>query len=140
MAEASINARMRRKVARLGVDNARVNYTLAYGPPARSTLRHAHSLGAEVIVAGKQGRSTLAGWLLGSVSRRLMSEATCDLLIVPQPRDPAPRVVEPVALRLEPPPPLDNAALAPRATAHAGALVQRHWIHNKAGFASRRAS
>ena len=72
MEEGAINARMRRKVARLGLDSTPMNYALAYGPPVRSTLRHAHMLGADLIVAGKQGRSSLGSFLLGSVSSRVL--------------------------------------------------------------------
>lgn len=141
MEEGAINARMRRKVVRLGLDSTPMNYALAYGSPVRSTLRHAHRLGADLIVAGKQGRSTLGRFLLGSVSSRVLSEATCDMLIVPQPRDSTPpQAAETVAPRLNSEPYIDNAALAQSAAAHAGALTQGHWIHNKARFVSRRAS
>mmetsp|Transcript_5778 Transcript_5778/g.22534 ORF Transcript_5778/g.22534 Transcript_5778/m.22534 type:complete len:349 (+) Transcript_5778:1943-2989(+) len=141
MEEGAINARMRRQVARLGLDSTPMNYALAYGPPVRSTLRHAHRLGADLIVAGKQGRSTLGSFLLGSVSSRVLSEATCDMLIVPRPRDSTPpKPVEAVAPRLNSEPDIDNALLARSAAAHAGALTQGHWIHNKAQFVSRRAS
>ena len=77
--EGAVNARMRRKVSRLGLDGASMNYALAYGHPVRSTLRHAHRLGADLIVTGKQGRSTLGNFLLGSVSSRVLSRrlATC---------------------------------------------------------------
>ncbi|EWS55626.1 universal stress protein [Methylibium sp. T29] len=79
MEEGATNARMRRQVARLGLDSTPMNYALAYGSPARATLRHAHRLGADLIVAGKQGRSTLGNFLLAasaaaSCPRRL---ATC---------------------------------------------------------------
>ena len=143
MEEGAINARMRRQVARLGLDSTPMNYALAYGPPVRATLRHAHRLGADLIVAGKQGRSTLGRFLLGSVSSRLLSEATCDMLIVPQPRDSTPpQAAQTVAPRLNSEPYIDNAALAQSAAAHAGALTQTqgHWIHNKARFVARRAS
>ena len=141
MEEGAINARMRRKVARLGLDNTSMNYALAHGPAVHSTLHHAHRLGADLIVAGKQGRSTLGSFLLGSVSRRVLSEATCDVLIVPRPRDSSPpHAAETVAPRLNSESHLDNAALAQSAAAHAGALTQGHWIHNKARSVSRRAS
>ena len=141
MEEGAINARMRRKVARLGLDSTSMNYALAYGHPVHSTLRHAHRLGADLIVAGKQGRSTLGSFLLGSVSSRVLSGATCDMLIVPRPRDSSPpHAAETVAPRLNSEPYRDNAALAQSAAAHAGALTQGHWIHNKARFVSRRAS
>ena len=141
MEEGAINARMRRQVARLGLDSTPMNYALAYGPPVRATLRHAHRLGADLIVAGKQGRSTLGNFLLGSVSSRVLSEATCDMLIVPRPReDSPPHAAKTVAPRLNSRSFLDNAALAQSSAAQVGALTQGHWIHNKARFVSRRAS
>ena len=141
MEEGAVNARMRRKVARLGLDSTRMNFALAYGPAVRSTLRHAHGLGADLVVIGKQGRSTLGSFLLGSVSSRILSEATCDTLIVPRPRDSAPpQPAKAVASGPNAEPCIDNAALARSAAAHAGALTQGHWIHNKARFVSRRPS
>ena len=141
MEEGAVNARMRRKVARLGLDSTPMNYALSYGPPVRSTLCHAHRLGADLIVAGKQGRSTLGRFLLGSVSSRVMSKATCDMLIVPQLRGGTPpQAAETVAPQLNSEPHIDNAAFAQAAAAHAGGLTQGHWIHNKARFVSRRAS
>lgn len=141
MEEGATNARMRRQVARLGLDSTPMNYALAYGPPARATLRHAHRLGADLIVAGKQGRSTLGNFLLGSVSSRVLSEATCDMLIAPRRRDSSPpQAAKTVAPRPNSEHYIDNAALAQSAAAHAGALTQGHWIHNKARFVSRRSS
>lgn len=141
MEEGAIDARMRRQVARLGLDRTPMSYALAYGPPVRSTLRHARKLEADLIVAGKQGRSTLGSILLGSVSSRVLSEATCDMLIVPRPREAAALEVSgAVTHRRESECRLHNAALAQSAAAHAGASTQGHWIHNKARFVSRRAS
>jgi hypothetical protein len=39
---------------------------------------------ADIIVAGKQGRSTMADFLLGSVTRRMLAQAACDVLILPR--------------------------------------------------------
>ena len=141
MEEGAVNARMRRKVSRLGLDGASMNYALAYGSPVRSTLRHAHRLGADLIVAGKQGRSTLGNFLLGSVSSRVLSEASCDMLIVPRPLDSSPpQAAKTAAPRQSSERYIDNAALAESSAAHAGALTHGHWIHNKARFVSRRSS
>lgn len=140
MEEAGTNARMRRKVAGLGLDCALMSFALAHGSPVESTLRHARQLGADLIVAGKQGRSTVCGFLLGSVSSRVMSGAVCDMLIVSRPRDSSPpHAAATVAPRPNPESCPDNAALAQSAAAHAGALTQGHWIHNTARFVSRKA-
>ena len=141
MEEGEFNARMRRQVARLGLDSTPTKYALAYGPPARSTLRHADRLAADLIVAGKQGRSTLRSFLLGSVSSRVLSEATCDTLIVPQPQETSPpQAAETITPQRDSVSCAHSAALAKSAAAHAGASTQGHWIHNKARFVSRRAS
>ncbi|HOB95525.1 MAG TPA: universal stress protein, partial [Aquabacterium sp.] len=141
MEEGATNARMRRQVARLGLDSTPMKYAPAYGPPARATLRHAHRLGADLIVVGKQGRSTLGNFLLGSVSSRVLSEASCDMLIVPRPLDSSPpQAAKTAAPRQSSERYIDNAALAESSAAHAGALTHGHWIHNKARFVSRRSS
>ncbi len=141
MEEGAVNARMRSQVARLGLDGTPMNFALAYGAPVQTTLRHAHRLGADLIVAGKQGRSTLGNFLLGSVSSRVLSEASCDMLIVPRPLDSSPpEAAKAVAARRNSERYIDNAALAQSAAAHAGALTHDHWIHNKARFVSRRSS
>lgn len=141
MEEGEITARMRRKVAGLGLRHTPMNYALAYGQPVRTTLRHAESLAADLIVAGTQGRSIWRSLLLGSVSSRVLCEASCDMLIVPQPRETSALQAAETAT-----PPRDSvssphhAALARSAAAHVGAPTQGHWIHNKARFVSRRAS
>lgn len=141
MEEAGTHARMLRKVAGLGLDCAPLSFALAYGPAVRSALRHAQQLRADLIVAAKQGRSALGGFLLASVSSRVLSEAACDMLIVPRPRDSAPpHAAATVAPRLASEAHPDKAALAQGAAGHAGALTRGHWIHDTARFVSRRAS
>jgi universal stress protein family protein len=87
--EAATKARMRRQIARLGLDRTPMTLATAHGHPAHSTLRHAQELDADLIVAGKQGRSRVGGFLLGSVSSGLVSESVCDVIVVPQRFDPA---------------------------------------------------
>lgn len=105
--------RMRLKATKLGLDSSRMDFAVAHGHPAWATLSHAQELGADLIVAGKQGRSTLGEFLLGSVSRRILAESGCDMLIVPRPRkEPLARVSSP-RMRL------------PAATAHADTATLR---------------
>lgn len=122
--EAGVSARMRRSVARLGLDSRRMSFVLGRGPAARSTLLQAQTLSADLIVAGKQGRSTVAGFLLGSVSSRLLAGSSCDMVIIPRP------VCEPVPSRasafVRPAghgAAIDTASLARDAAALAGALT-----------------
>ena len=80
-------ARMRRAVGRLGMDSAQLTLSVGRGPADIASLQRAQALGTDLIVAGKQGRSTLGGFLLGSVSSRVLSGSDCDVLIVPRQRD-----------------------------------------------------
>jgi nucleotide-binding universal stress UspA family protein len=82
--EAGVSARMRRSVARLGLDSRRMSFALGRGPAVRSTLQQARTLSADLIVVGKQGHSIMAGFLLGSVSSRLLTQAHCDMVVVPR--------------------------------------------------------
>lgn len=116
--EAGAIARMRRKAARLGLDSTRMSFAVAHGHPVWATLRRAHELGADLIVAGKQGRSTLAEFLLGSVSRHLLAKSPCDMLIVPPPSRRPPQPAMPLRMRLEQQPAqAQNAAFAQGAAA-----------------------
>jgi nucleotide-binding universal stress UspA family protein len=83
--EAGAGARMRRSVASLGLDSRSMSFALGRGPVVASTLRQAQKLDADMIVAGKQRRSTVAGFFLGSAGSRLLAASRCDALIVPHP-------------------------------------------------------
>jgi nucleotide-binding universal stress UspA family protein len=82
--EARVNARMRRSVARLGLDGRRVNFSLTHGAAVSSTLSQLRASGADLVVIGKQGGSVMAGFLLGSVSSHLLRQTDCDTVIVPR--------------------------------------------------------
>jgi nucleotide-binding universal stress UspA family protein len=51
--------------------------------PAHAVVALARSVGADLIVAGTRGHSTIGGLLLGSVTNRLLQLAPCPVLIVP---------------------------------------------------------
>jgi nucleotide-binding universal stress UspA family protein len=80
---AGIAARMRRSVVRLGLDSRRMSFAVRSGAAVPATLHQASVLAADLIVAGRQPKSTFADVLLGSVSSRLLCAAACDTLIVP---------------------------------------------------------
>lgn len=89
---AALDRRMRRSVARLGLDLLAVSFALARGPAVKATLGQEEAHRADLVVAGKHGRSRIAGFLLGSVSGRLLARSRCDVLIVPGPVfEPAPK-------------------------------------------------
>ncbi|HWS74714.1 MAG TPA: universal stress protein [Quisquiliibacterium sp.] len=51
------------------------------GAPGRLLLEHAEHLGADLIVVGKHGQSGVEELLLGSVTRHLLADARCDVLV-----------------------------------------------------------
>jgi nucleotide-binding universal stress UspA family protein len=55
------------------------------GQVARTLLEHAED--ADLLVVGARGRGQFAGMVMGSVSQRCVSHATCPVAVV---RDPAP--------------------------------------------------
>ena len=121
--EAGVIARMRRSVARLGLDSRRMSFTLGRGSAARPAL-HSQTLDADLIVAGKQGRSTLAPFLPGSDSNRLLAGSRCDMLIVPRPAsEPAPASAVALARSSGHDATIDTVSLAWSAAAMAGAAT-----------------
>ncbi len=102
--EEGLVARMRRSVARLGLDSRRMSFALGRGSPVAATLRQAQAAGAELIVTAKARRSLAGITVPGSVNR-LLRRARCDMLIVPgRLRDPR-----------QAPAPASASAAAPRA-------------------------
>lgn len=49
--------------------------------PARILMQRADEWGADLIVVGSQGRSMLGRMILGSVSRKIATDATCSVLV-----------------------------------------------------------
>lgn len=124
--QAAADARMRDAIARLGLSSAPVSFTVGRGRPDLQALQCAWAVGADLIVAGKQGRSVIADFLLGSVSGRLVEQATCDVVIVPTPRDQRQAAASSTNAR--------RAGATP-----AKARGAANWMHNRPRFAPRRA-
>jgi nucleotide-binding universal stress UspA family protein len=59
--------------------------TVAFGHPGHVIYDHAKSIKADLIVMGKHGRSRFEELLLGSVSRHVIEQCFCDVLIVTGP-------------------------------------------------------
>lgn len=57
---------------------------IEFGPPATMIAARAASLGADLVVIGKHGQSAWEDMLLGSVTRQVIQEASCDILVVEQ--------------------------------------------------------
>lgn len=67
--------------------------TLAHGPLAKTIVRQAQRVKADLILIGSHGLSDIKGFLLGSVSRQVASIARCSVFVVKQPIPQLTRVV-----------------------------------------------
>jgi nucleotide-binding universal stress UspA family protein len=63
----------------------RLHHVLAHGPIARTIVRQARRMKADLILLGSRGLSDIRGFLLGSISRQVASIAPCSILVVKQP-------------------------------------------------------
>lgn len=70
-------------ISDLGPKKQLVTRAVHHGYPAPIIYHHAMRMEADLIALGKHGKSSIQEHLLGSVTRRLMSQAPCDLLIAP---------------------------------------------------------
>jgi nucleotide-binding universal stress UspA family protein len=64
--------------------------TLLQGDAATEIIEYVKSQDIDLIVAGSRGLSSFQGWLLGSVSRKLVHYSGCSVLIVKSPKDTGP--------------------------------------------------
>lgn len=82
--ERDLNLRMRGMAMEAGVESTRLSTGVRRGPAWACTLAEAEMQGADLIVMGRHGASTVARYLLGHVTRRLTAASTCDLMVLPR--------------------------------------------------------
>ena len=63
----------------------KVHTVLAHGPVAQTVVKHADRHRADLLIVGSRGLSDVRGFLLGSVSRKVMSLASQPILVVKRP-------------------------------------------------------
>jgi nucleotide-binding universal stress UspA family protein len=80
-ARTSALAKMHSVGVKLGVAEARLDKVATRGYPPRVILDTAKRKDADLIVIGKQGRSVLERLLIGSVTRHVLGESRCDVLV-----------------------------------------------------------
>jgi len=71
-------------------DDLSVTTQLLDGDPAREVLRMAREGDHDVIVLGSRGRGRVTAALLGSVSNRVMHDASVPVIVIHAPRDDGP--------------------------------------------------
>lgn len=92
--ESELRTRVEAQVAASGVKcNTHMPHAAA-GKAARRIGDLAEELGSDIIVIGTRGHSAVTGVLLGSVTQRLLHEASVPVLAVPPIREAAPIMTE----------------------------------------------
>lgn len=81
--ESAVRQRSEEQVAGAGVTCVTHMPHTAAGKTARKIAELAGELGSDVIVVGTRGHSAVASAMLGSVTQRLLHEASCPVLAVP---------------------------------------------------------
>lgn len=76
------NQEMHKLVSGCGVDQNRVSHSVEHGYPPSIILEKAEQIGPDLIVMGKHGQSGWEDALLGSVTKHVIHEADCDVLVV----------------------------------------------------------
>jgi nucleotide-binding universal stress UspA family protein len=61
-----------------------VTSSVGHGGASSFALEAQPAVGADLIVVGKEGQSAIGDFLLGSVAQRLVSDAQCDVLVIPR--------------------------------------------------------
>lgn len=77
LAEAETFAHHAEKRLRLKFPNWKIRAETNFGSPAREILKKAETFNPDLIAVGSEGRSAIGRVLLGSVSRKILTEAKC---------------------------------------------------------------
>lgn len=68
----------------LGADPGQATFSVEHGDVRQQAMEAVKEFAPDLIVVGKQGQSALEDFLLGSVTRAMLSQAPCDVLVAPQ--------------------------------------------------------
>jgi nucleotide-binding universal stress UspA family protein len=77
-------------VKEVGGDPHRIYRRVEHGAASAFIVAREEELKADLIVIGKHGKSKAEEWLFGSVTRHVLSDSRCDVLVVQQGRSAAP--------------------------------------------------
>lgn len=69
--------------ADIGEARSRFRPQVVQGSAARSILEAAEEIDADLIVMGRHGKSAAEAFFIGSVTRHVLSDAACDVLVMP---------------------------------------------------------
>ena len=70
------------KAAKIVGEGVDIKKQLLFGDPVEGIMNVAHTRGCDLIVMGTRGLSPLRGLLVGSKAQRVISQASCPVLVV----------------------------------------------------------
>lgn len=73
---------IREMIYRAGDPSQHIDFVVEHGHALRMILAKEEALDADLIVVCKRARPVVEAWLLGSVTRHVLSDANCDVLVV----------------------------------------------------------
>lgn len=86
LAQVPLQARQKMDELLRSLDDANIQPLIEQADPRNSIVSQAQDQECQLIVVAKQGRSWLSDLVIGSVTRRVLEHAACDVLVVPGPR------------------------------------------------------
>ncbi|MBL8452820.1 MAG: universal stress protein [Zoogloea sp.] len=72
--------------AAAGLEAGQYSVLVPHGDPAQQVIAQEQEQDADLILVGKHGTELTEELLLGSVTKRILNESQCDVLVVPDPR------------------------------------------------------
>lgn len=72
--------------AAAGLEAGHYSVLVPHGDPAQQVIAQEQEQDADLILVGKHGTELTEELLLGSVTKRILNESQCDVLVVPDPR------------------------------------------------------
>ena len=63
-------------------NGVKARFEVRVGHPAEQIIHTAHEEGADAIIMGHRGKSFIKRWLLGSISKRVITYAPCTVCVV----------------------------------------------------------
>jgi len=118
IAEAKMLAKYAGGRVRTALPGWNVSHSSTYGSPASEILNGAENLGADLIVVGSQGHSSLGRFVMGSISQKVLAGAHCSVRVARGKID-----VDPTPTRL-----LVGFDGSKESVATVSAVSSRHWI------------
>ncbi|HAY27788.1 MAG TPA: universal stress protein, partial [Candidatus Accumulibacter sp.] len=73
--------------ATAGLAPAEYRARVIHGDPAQQIVAMAQELAADLVVVGKHGAHVVEELLLGSVTKQVLAESQCDVLVICDPRE-----------------------------------------------------